>query len=106
MSAAWKGADGGPATITLALDQSNELTGLGICLKQSSGGKDYPESAEVYLSSDGQNWGNPVVGYKDAVTRSVRYSHFASPISARFVKVIITKAAGWPSLNEVELYAK
>jgi len=106
MSAAWKGADGGPATFTLALDQSYELTGLGICLKQSNAGKDYPESAEVYLSLDGQNWDNPVVRYTDAAAQSVRYSHFATPIAAQFVKVIITKAEGWPSLNEIELYAE
>ena len=105
-AAAWKGADGAPATYTLGLDRSYDLTGLGICLKQSNLGRDYPESAEVYLSSDGENWGDPVVVYTDAVTRTVRYSHFAAPVAARFAKVIVTKAAGWPSLNEIKLYTK
>ena len=106
MAAAWKAADGGPANYTMKLDQAYELTGLGVCLKQSGNGKDYPESAEVYLSSDGKNWGDPVAVYTDAVTRTVRYSHFKAPVAAQFVKVVITKAEGWPSLNEIELYAK
>jgi hypothetical protein len=36
----------------------------------------------------------------------VRYSHFPDPIATQFVKVIVTKAEGWPSLNEIELYAE
>jgi hypothetical protein len=106
LAAAWKAANGGPANYTLRLDQSYELTGLGICLKQSGDGIEYPESAEIYLSADGKNWGNPVVEYTDAVTNTVTYSHFAAPTAARFVKVIITKSVGWPSLNEIELFAK
>ena len=106
MAAAWKAADGAPATYTLKLDKSYEFTGLGLCLKQSSDGKDYPESAEVYLSSDGEHWGDPVVAYTDAVTKTVRYSHFTAPVTAQFFQVRITKAAGWPSLNEIELYTK
>jgi hypothetical protein len=105
-AAAWKGAEGAPAAYTLQLDRSYKLTGLGICLKQSTGGKDFPESAEVSLSSDGENWGSPVASYTDAVTNSIRYSHFADPVAAQFVKVVITEAVGWPSLNEIELYAQ
>jgi len=105
-AAAWKAAAGGPATFSLRLDQSHQLTGLGICLKQSNSGKDFPESAEVYLSADGEDWGAAVVTYADAVTRTVQYAHFAAPVAARFVKVVITKSEGWPSLNELELYAQ
>lgn len=105
-AAAWKGADGATAFYNLALDRSYELTGLGICLKQSSRGKDYAESVEIYLASDGENWGDPVVAHTDAVIKTVRYSHFVTPVAARFARIIITKAEGWPSLNEIELYAR
>jgi len=105
-AAAWKSANGAGATYMLGLDRSYLLTGLGICLKQSSDGTDYPETAEVYLSSDGENWGKAVVTYTDAVTKTIRYSHLPAPVAARFVKVIVTKSAGWPSLNEIELYAQ
>jgi len=105
-AAAWKSANGAGATYMLGLDRSYLLTGLGICLKQSSDGTDYPETAEVYLSSDGENWGKAVVTYTDAVTKTIRYSHLPAPVATRFVKVIVTKSAGWPSLNEIELYAQ
>ncbi len=104
--AAWKASEDVPATYTLQLDKLYDLTGLGICLKQSSQGNDYPESADIYLSSDGEKWGKPVVSYRDAVTRTVEYVHFPTPITAKFVRVVITKAAGWPSLNELELYVQ
>lgn len=105
-AAAWKASEETPATYTLALDRCYDLTGLGICLKQANNARDWPESAEVYLSSDGERWGDPAVVYTDAATRSVKYTRFESPIAAQFVRVVITEAAGWPSLNEIELYAK
>jgi hypothetical protein len=103
---AWKAAEGGPATYLLELDQAYELTGLGICLKQSQGASDYPESAEVYLSADGAEWGRPVATYEKEVTRKIVYTHFPTARSAKFVKVVITQSAGWPGLNELELYAR
>jgi hypothetical protein len=42
----------------------------------------------------------------DLATARVEYTVFDTPVKARFVKVHITKASGWPSLNELELYEK
>ena len=95
-----------PATCTLELDKAYELTGFGICLKQSQGPTDYPESAEVYLSQDGAEWGQPVATFDSAVTKTVLYRLFPAAVSAKFVKVVITKSDGWPGLNELELYAR
>lgn len=105
-AAAWKASEETPASYTVALDQPLELTGLGICLKTSNNARQWPESAEVYLSTEGEDWGDPIVRYADAATESVKYTHFDSPMAAKFVRVVITEAAGWPSLNELELYAK
>ena len=103
---AWKAVEGQPATYALELDKTYELTGFGICLKQGQGPTDYAESAEVYLSRDGADWGRPLVTFTDAITRTVVYKHFPAVVRAKFVKVVITKSAGWPGLNELELYAQ
>jgi len=103
---AWKAVEGEAATYTLELDQVYELTGLGICLKQSQGTANYPESAEVYLSTDGAEWGQPVVTYGNRVTKTIIYTHFPTELPAKFVRVIVTKSAGWPGLNELELCAR
>ena len=103
---AWKAIEDEAATYTLELDQVYELTGLGVCLKQSQGTADYPESAEVLLSADGTEWGQPVATYEDEVTKTIIYTHFPTALPARFVRVIVTKSAGWPGLNELELFAR
>ena len=89
----------------IELDKVYELTGFGICLKQSQGPTDYAESAEVSLSIDGAEWGAPVAVFDGAVTRKVVYKRFAAPTRAKFVKVVIIRSEGWPGLNELELYA-
>jgi len=104
--AAWKAVEDQPATYAIELDKAYELTGLGICLKQGQGARDFAESAEVYLSQDGDQWERPLVTFKDAVTKSVLYRSFPAPVSAKFVKVVITRSDGWPGLNELELYAR
>jgi sialidase-1 len=104
--AAWKAVEDQPANYALELDKAYELTGFGICLKQGNGPTHYAESAEVYLSEDGAEWGPPVVTFEDTVTKTVVYKLFPTPISAKFVKVVITKSDGWPGLNELEIYAR
>ncbi|NUQ65098.1 MAG: exo-alpha-sialidase [Pirellulales bacterium] len=104
--AAWKAAEGQPATYSIELDKVYELTGFGICLKQSQGPTDYVESAEVYLSKDGAEFGRPVAAFADTATRAVVYRRFPAPLSAKSVKVVVTKSEGWPGLNELELYAR
>ena len=103
---AWKAIEDEAATYTLELDRICELTGLGICLKQSQGTADYPESAEVCLSIDGVEWGQPVAVYENEVTRTIIYKHFPTALHAKFVRVVVTKSAGWPGLNELELFAR
>ena len=102
--AAWKAKNNAPSHYTIELDQAYTLTGVGLCLKTSEPGHEFKETADVLLSQDGTEWGAPLVTLKDAATTGIRYFHFRAPVSARFVKVDIKAADGWPSLNEIEVY--
>jgi hypothetical protein len=107
MRSAWKaGADALPATYQLELDKEYSLATLGLCLKAGWNGADYAESAQVFLSTNGADWGEPVVTIEDAKTNEVRYFAVSPARPARFVKVVITKADGWPGLNELQLFAQ
>jgi hypothetical protein len=107
MHSAWKPADNStPATYQLELDQPYRITAIGLCLKPSWRGADYAESAEVFLSADGTGWGLPVAVLDEAVTNTVRNSPVLPPRPARFVKVVITRASGWPGLSELRLFAE
>ena len=102
--AAWKAKNNAASYYVIELDKVYRLTGIGICLKASLAGRDYMESADVLLSTDGRTWGKPVVSLRDAATRRLRHFAFGAPASAKFVKVAIHAAEGWPSLNEIEVY--
>src|SRR5690606_16758102 len=88
-----------PAYYTIDLKQNYEIGSLGIALKIG-----YQESANVYFSTDGINWGTPVQSYTKHSSTKIDYKHFGSGIIARYVKVEITFAGGIPGLNEIELY--
>jgi hypothetical protein len=104
-NAAFKGNSTVPSHYTITLDRVYDISTLGICLKPSYGGVSYEESADIYFSIDGVNWGNPVKSYVNESQNEVKYTNFTTPISTKYVKVIVTESQGWPVLNEIELYA-
>jgi len=107
MRSAWKPADNSvPATYQLELDRAYRIATIGLCLKPSWNGADFAESAQVFLSVDGADWGEPVATLADAVTNTARNVAVSPPRLARFVRVVITQAAGWPGLNELQLFAE
>jgi len=106
LRAAWKASETGDATYTLKLDKEYSLTGVGLCLKPASSQGPFPETADVHVSLDGENWSDPVAHYENAATSKIVYANFDAPQKARFVKVHITEAKGWRSLNEIEIYAE
>jgi len=107
MHSAWKPADNStPATYQLELDREYGIATIGLCLKSTWGGADFAESAQVFLSTNGTDWGEPVVQVANAVTNKIKNFAVAPPLPARFVKVVVTKADGWPGLNELQLFAK
>ncbi|MBO9610957.1 MAG: discoidin domain-containing protein, partial [Paenibacillaceae bacterium] len=98
--AAFKDPAAYPSTYTITLDKSYKIGKLGIALKIG-----YAESASVYFSADGTNWGSPVKSYTNATHTAIDYTTFSEPVPARYVKVVVTASVGLPGLNEIELYA-
>lgn len=95
---AFKGS-AAPAYFTVDLQQNVSLRSIGICLKPG-----YTESADIYFSTDGINWGTPVRSYVNANQYALDYTHLSAPVTARYVKVAVTASSGWGGLNELELY--
>lgn len=95
-----KGSAVTPSYYSLALDTIYEMMMVGICLKPG-----YQESADIYLSTNGVDWGAPILSYTNAQQSAVNYTAFASNMPAQYVKVVVTGADGWPMLNEIKLFA-
>jgi len=104
--AAWKATQKQPAYYTIELDQAYRVTGVGLCLKTSQPGHEFKETADVLLSIDGDAWGEPVLSLKNAAMPRLRHFTFDEPKAATFVKVVIHRADGWPSLNEIEVFVE
>lgn len=90
-----------PSYYTITLDNQYNITKLGICLKPG-----YAESASIYFSTDGVNWGTSVKSYTNANQSNLNYTNFSPAIPARYVKVSITGGSYWAQLTEIELYAE
>ncbi|WP_409340435.1 discoidin domain-containing protein [Paenibacillus sp. MBLB4367] len=88
------------AHYTVSLGSTKQLKAVGVNLKPG-----YAEDAVVSVSADGTTW-IPVATYSDAVHQdgTIDITRFAAPMAAAYVKVEITKSAGWALLNELELY--
>ncbi|MBO9606956.1 MAG: exo-alpha-sialidase [Paenibacillaceae bacterium] len=100
--AAMKPTTATPGQYTLALDRAYPVTALGIALHPVDA-----ESADIYFSTDGVNWGSPVKSYTNALHPAVDITTFGAPIAARYVRVNVTGAGGGvPALHEIELYYK
>ncbi|MEF3313754.1 exo-alpha-sialidase [Paenibacillus sp. GYB004] len=84
---------------SIELDQSYPFSKIGIILKQS-----LPETANVYLSADGVNWGSPVAEYEDVIMNQMQYIVFDQPVHARFAKVEILESSGTDILCEFTLF--
>ena len=99
---------GGAGTFILNLDRTYSLTQVGLSLRNGR-----VATGRVYTSTDGVNWGEPVVTAVDRTHLAMEYVRFAEPISARYVKVEVDPStdceeglgASCAFLNEVELYS-
>lgn len=104
--AAWKPSDTGSATYAIELDREYTLTGLGVCLKRSHNLNDFPETAAIYASTNGTEWGTPVAEYRQAVTNAMEYTTLPTPLAARFVKIAVTDGTGWRAVTELAVYVR
>lgn len=86
------------AHYTLEFDQAWDFEEIGLVLKPG-----YPESADVYFSSDGEDWGEPVVSLEEAVTDELVWND-VNEDDVRFVHVEIPDSFGhWAQFARIEL---
>jgi hypothetical protein len=73
-----------------------------ITLDSGSNSNDYPRGYEIYVSSNGTNWGSAVAS--GAGSGSIQTISF--PVqTAQYIKVVLTGTASpWWSLNELNVY--
>lgn len=94
---AYRDTEGTPE-YQLALDRPYRIRTIGVLLKVG-----YAETAEVYVSADGVDWGAPVTQYVDAIHTAVDYTTL--DVTAQYVKVRFPNPGKWQGLNEIELFA-
>lgn len=70
----------------------------------ASAGGDYPRAYSVYVSNDGQNWGNPVASGEGYYTNDIEMTFPQK--SARFFKIVQTgsSSSNYWSINELYVF--
>ena len=82
-----------------SIDFGWEATVSKLVLDAATSVGDYPRGYEVYVSADGQNWGEPVA--KGAGTAALTEISF-EPAKGRFLKIVQTGSDGlWWSIHEL-----
>ncbi|MFC7624565.1 sialidase family protein [Microlunatus sp. GCM10028923] len=87
-----------PGELIMKLDRAYPIGRIGLML-----GHGEAQSAQVFLSADGKDWGRPVITATDRSDRALRYTDL-TPKSAQYVKI----RSGSPkqlTVSELELYA-
>lgn len=84
---------------SIEMDQSYPINKIGIVLKPG-----YEETANIYLSADGINWGTPVAELDYVVTNEMVFFNLPAPVSAQYAKVEIVRSRGTDILAEFALY--
>jgi hypothetical protein len=73
-----------------------------LVLDATASAGDYPRGYQVYVSSDGVNWGSPVAS--GAGSSAITTINFAAK-NARYIRVIQTGSnSGWWSIHELNVY--
>lgn len=107
----WSSAvrSGGPGSYVLTLDHPYDLTRIGLSLRNGR-----LASGRVYASTDGVNWGTPIVDAANRTHYALEYFPLATPTPARYVKVEVDASTTCDDaqttqcafLNELELYSR
>lgn len=84
---------------SIEMNQSYPINKIGVVLKPG-----YEETANMYLSADGVNWGSPVAGLDYVVTNEMVFFNLTEPVSAKYAKVEIVRSRGTDILVEFSLY--
>ena len=86
----------------IALDMQEPQSFSRVVMSSTVGTDDSPQSYEIYVSDDGQNWGQPIASGRNTGHDCV--ATFAK-VSARFLKIVQTGSSGnWWGINELNVY--
>ncbi|NNG36698.1 discoidin domain-containing protein [Nakamurella aerolata] len=86
--------------LVIELDKAYPINKIGLMLDRGTA-----NSAKVQLSTDGKNWGRPVVQQRNSTDYAVRYHQLSQPVTAKYVRITSDAGAPLTAVNEVELYA-
>lgn len=93
--------------VDIRLDRIHELTRIGLCMRPG-----VPASAQVYVSDDGESWGEPVVSTGERTQYALEYFELPEPTRAGHVRIVGTSTADCGEglddcgmLTELELYS-
>ena len=95
-----------PHTYTIDMGSTQNVNGLSVLPRQDGSSNGWIGRHEVFLSSDGKNWGSAVATgtwYADSTTK---YSNFETR-PARYVRLVaLTEAKGqpWTSIAEINVF--
>ena len=108
------GSDGADNALIVELKNTINLKGVGICNANDNEGNTGRTvlDFEIYVSADGENWGDPVYvatgegkNKEDYNTNFMEiYYDFASAVSAKFVKVVVNNGELY-QISDILLYA-
>jgi hypothetical protein len=84
---------------SVEMDRSYPIDKIGIVLKPG-----YEETANIYLSADGVNWGSPVAAFNYVVINEMEYVVLNQPVYAKYAKVEILESRGTDILAEFSLF--
>ncbi|WP_434740455.1 DUF1996 domain-containing protein [Micromonospora sp. SH-82] len=86
-------------SVTVDMRSSRSVSGISLV----SNGADYARGYQVFLSTDGSNWGSPVASGPGAETIAADFS----PRNARYIRVVQTgSASNWWSISEFVAFSR
>lgn len=84
------------------VDMGTAVTFKKLVLDTMASAGDYPRGYALYVSNDGTNWGTPVAQGTGSALLTIQP---ASPVTARYFKVVQNGSAGvWWSIHELNAY--
>ncbi|HEY1105593.1 MAG TPA: endo-alpha-N-acetylgalactosaminidase family protein, partial [Agromyces sp.] len=96
-----------PHHLTVDLGEANELRGISIQQRPGTEPNGRIKQFEVYVSADGEAWGDPVAAGTLAATGGAQAVMFAQPAEGRYVKVVALSSHNgqpWAAIGELEFF--
>lgn len=94
-----------PHFLAVDLGETMDLAGVTI-LPRQSGVNGYIRRCEIYLSQDGNDWGQPVAQAEFAQDKELKTVHFPARHSARYLKIVALEGfedQAWATIAELDV---